>query len=334
VNRAVEVGTAEDRELFRAPEGLPALGLDALARHPAGASWMMEDSAGRVVSRCSLWWVETPPDPLHRLGLIGHYAACEAEAGSSLLRLACDQLAARGCTLAVGPMDGNTWQRYRLLSERGPEPTFFLEPDNPDDWPSHFRDSGFHTLANYYSSLNSDLSQRDPRLAEISRRVKALDIAIRPMKLEEFQQELPRLHGLSIASFQHNFLYTPIGLETFAAQYQMIRRHVRPELVLLAERQGDLVGFLFAIPDLLQAQRGQAIDTVVLKTIAVHPELSGLGLGTLLAERCHATSHELGYRRLIHALMHETNRSRAMSAHSARTIRRYTLFAKELGPPA
>jgi len=29
-------------------------------------------------------------------------------------------------------MDGSTWHRYRLPTERGAEPTFFLEPDNPE----------------------------------------------------------------------------------------------------------------------------------------------------------------------------------------------------------
>ena len=36
---------------------------------------------------------------------------------------------------AVGPLDGSTWRRYRLVTERGVEPPFFMEPDNPDDWP-------------------------------------------------------------------------------------------------------------------------------------------------------------------------------------------------------
>jgi len=40
----------------------------------------------------------------------------------------------------------------------------------------------------------------------------------------------------------------------------------------------------------------------------------------------------MGFTRAIHALMHETNKSRNLSARYARTIRRYTLFSKRLDP--
>jgi hypothetical protein len=50
----------------------------------------------------------------------------------------------------------------------------------------------------------------------------------------------------------------------------------------------------------------------------------------LLLAEVHEAARRLGFRRAIHALMHETNRSRNLSAHYSRTIRRYTLFARRL----
>ena len=113
---------------FFTPSGLPALDPESISRHKADAHWMLVDSLGDVFARCSLWWSETPPYPAQQLGLIGHYAARNAEAGVQLLNLACDRLARQGCTMVIGPMNGNTWQQYRLLTERGSEPAFFLEP--------------------------------------------------------------------------------------------------------------------------------------------------------------------------------------------------------------
>jgi GNAT superfamily N-acetyltransferase len=105
-----------------------------------------------------------------------------------------------------------------------------------------------------------------------------------------------------------------------------------PEMVVLAEREGELVGFLFALPDFAQAQRGQKIDTVILKTLAVLPSLAGIGLGSLLTARIHTQAYHLGYRWAIHALMHVGNRSRRISAHTAQPFRGYTLFARPLAP--
>jgi GNAT superfamily N-acetyltransferase len=105
---------------------------------------------------------------------------------------------------------------------------------------------------------------------------------------------------------------------------------VRPELVLLAERCGRAIGFLFAVPDMCQGRRGEAIDTVIIKTVAVLPDRSHAGLGGLLVARGHEIARSLGYTRAIHALMHETNTSRNISRHYARTMRRYALFGRTL----
>jgi GNAT superfamily N-acetyltransferase len=132
-------------------------------------------------------------------------------------------------------------------------------------------------------------------------------------------------------SFRANLLFTPLGLEEFLAQYRALRSYVRPELILVAEQHGQTVGYLFAVPDLLQAKRGQTIDTFVIKTLATHPDLKGAGLGRLLAARCHQAARALGFRRAIHALMEERSRARNISDHIARTMRRYALFARPLG---
>jgi predicted N-acetyltransferase YhbS len=286
------------------------------------------DGAGRPVARCSLWWSSPPPYKKERLGLIGHYAALNATAAEVLLEAACTELAGNGCSLAIGPMDGSTWRRYRLLTERGSEPAFFLEPDNPDDWPGHFVAAAFNPLAHYFSVLNAHLSERDPRVPELGARAEEAGISIRPLRRDDFLAELRRLYQLSVRCFRRNFLYTRITEEDFIADYLPIEPFVVSEMVLVAEREGEAIGILFAIPDYLQAQRDDAIDTAVVKTIAVHPEWTRIGLGNLLVDRCHQALVGLGYRRAIYALMHEDNASLHMASRFGSPIRRYTLFGR------
>lgn len=328
----IAVTSAEDRERFCSLPGLSVLRAEVIARQRPDALWMLTREAGTVMARCSLWWHGTPTLASQRLGLIGHYAAVDSQAAAQLLDLACTELSNRGCTLAVGPMDGNTWQRYRLLAERGEEPIFFLEPDNPDDWPAHFTGNGFTALARYYSAVSANLDEEHPRLAEIAQRVADQGISLRPLRFDRFEDELRSIHAVSLASFQNNFLYTPIGEEEFVAQYLPIGPHVQPELVLFAERNGQPVGYVFAVPDLNQARRGQPINTAILKTLAVHPDQGGIGLGSLLTARCHQAARSLGFKRVIHALMYEDNKSRKISSHTAQTIRCYVLYSRPLGP--
>lgn len=325
------VESMEQRERFCALPGSAALTPENLERSQADAHWLLEGDDG-IAARCSLWWSKTPQMPGQRVGLIGHYAACEAEAAIFLLQLACKELARQGCTLAIGPMDGNTNQRYRLLSERGTEPPFFLEPDNPDAWPGHFTSSGFTALANYYSALQVGIERSDPRVPQLMAHFAEQGIVLRSFDPVHFEEELHRIYRLVCASFQDNLLASPMSEADFLEQNQRLQPYIRPELVQLAEREGELVGFAFAIPDWLQAQRGAAIDTVILKTLAVHPAYASQGLATLLSGHLSGIAHDLGYTRAIHALMHEKNLSRRVSqTNHGQIMRRYTLYARELG---
>jgi GNAT superfamily N-acetyltransferase len=329
MHRPVAVSFPEALPRFCAAAGHP-LAAEAVTRQAPDFSCLVEGAAGEAVARCSLWSRHTPAYPQHTICYIGHYAATDAEAAQALLAFACERLAAEGCTLAVGPLDGNTWQRYRLLTERGSEPLFFLELDNPDEWPAHWTTAGFESLASYYSALNAQPGERDPRVAEIGRRIAAEGFVLRTLDPARFEEELRAVHALSLESFQQNFLYTPITSAEFLAQYRAIQPVLRPELALLLEQEGRLLGFLFGVPDMLEARRGEPIRTAIAKTLAVHPSQSGKGLGTFLMGRFHEIAAELGYQRVIHALMSEDNRSRKISRHTAQTIRRYTLYSRSL----
>jgi GNAT superfamily N-acetyltransferase len=303
-----------------------------LGRHRADEHWLAL-AGGEPVARCSLWWREAPPHGRERLGVIGHYRAREAVGGTALLRHACERLAAMGCTRAVGPMDGNTWRRYRLVTFAGEESPFFLEPYTPQDWPGHFTSAGFSPQAQYSSALNVDLEQRHPRVERASERLRDAGVAWRSLDVDAFDDELRRIYRISLQSFPRNYLYTPLGEDEFLTQYRQLRPHVPPELTLMAEAEGEPVGYLFALPDLLQMGRQPAIDTFIIKTVAVLPGRRSAGLGSVLVAEAQHRAARLGYRRAIHALMHEANNSRNISGKYARTMRRYTLFGRPL-PPA
>jgi len=321
----------EPREMadHRAPETWPQLTADEAESHAPDASMIATGDAG-LRARCSLWWRDVPPYGTERLGVIGHYGARTEADGVALLQAAATELARQGCTFAVGPMDGNTWRRYRLVVERGSEPPFFLEPTNPDDWPAHYAAAGFTPLSHYFSALATDLSRRDERMAAVADRLTGVGVTIRQIELTQFDRDLQRIYGVAEVAFREAFLYTPLPEQAFAMQYQRIRQYLRPELVLIAEHGERAVGFAFTIPDVLERARGVPSRTAIIKTLAVVPDRTYAGLGSLLSGRSHAAAGALGYDRVIHALMHESNKSRNISAHTGQPLRRYALFGRSL----
>ncbi|OGW39742.1 MAG: hypothetical protein A2X58_14765 [Nitrospirae bacterium GWC2_56_14] len=331
MNTFTLISHSDELSLFSRTETVPLISADELTRHTPDSHWLLTDGGSDVLARCSLWWQSVPEFPEQRLGFIGHYAARDLKSSAKLLNHACARLKEQECTMAVGPLDGTTWRRYRFVVERGPELPFFLEPDNPADWPEHFIDAGFNEFASYSSSLNTNLEYVDPRMDSVTERMESTGIKIRHLDPARFDQELDAIFELSLTGFQHNFLYAPISREEFKATYRRVQTYIKPELTLLAEHEGKAAGFLFAIPDMLQVQRGGSIDTVIMKSIAVLPGKTYGGLGNLLMVRTIGNIHKLGYKRAIHALTYDGNSSaRNMSAHYAQPIRRYALFSREL----
>ncbi len=330
---AAQAQSDAERMAFCAPLGTGALDPSAVQALQPDAQWLLTDGSD-LVARCSLWWRRVPTYQDHRVGLIGHYAARDAAGASQLLRAAGDELAGQGCTLAVGPMDSNTYQRYRLVTDRGTEPPFFLEPDNPAAWPAHFVASGFSVLARYCSALQLDLAAPDERLERITQRLERRGIRIRPLRLDHFERDVRAMHAIATASFSQSVLHTPIDADAFARLYQPLRAYVVPDLVLIAECDDVPVGLLFTLPDWLQAQREPRVTTLILKTIAVRPAFAGHGLAGALIARGLLTAQQLGYTRVIHALMHERNTSvRLSDRYHATIMRRYALYAKTLRRP-
>lgn len=291
--------------------------------------WLDHDGA-----RCAVWYRGAIPEISgEQLGVIGRYECPGPSSG--LLEMACAFLRGKGCTRVVGPMDGNTWQPYRFVTDDpSGEPPFFLEPSNPPEYPKHWRDAGFEPYATYRSTITSDLGVSDPRACRIAERLGASGVRLRPIDPTRMESELESIYALSLESFRHNVLYTPLEKVRFMAQYERLVPAIHPQLATMAEgKDGTLVGFCFALPDLCEAQRGVGVRTVVVKTAAVRPGRAWAGLGVHLLENCHATARTLGFTRAIHALMEDGNASRMISeAHRATVLRRYTLFSKSLMP--
>jgi GNAT superfamily N-acetyltransferase len=312
------------------PSSASRLTEGTIARQAPDLHLVVPSSGGRCAARCSVWWTHTPDYKEHVVGLVGHYAATTMEAARTVLERACGRLAEEGCTCAIGPMDGSTWYPYRFVTERGGRAPFALEPWHPPGYPEHFRGIGFEPLAQYVSSVGADAETLQE--TSVSDCPPLSDVHVRALNLDRFDEELRCLHALVTASFADNFLYTPLAEADFVAHYQQFRSAIEPELVRLAEQKGGgerrLVGIAFLMPDVLQADRGEAIDTAVFKTLAVHPEVAGQGLGRWLTDHMHVVAWREGYRQVLHALMHEDNVSRQLGYGG--TLRRYTLYLRDL----
>ena len=250
---------------------------------------------GSSRAHCCIWPDSLPKIDGVRPAAIGAFEASDPAAANTLLEKACARIRREGGRLAVGPINGTTWQSYRLVTERGDRPPFVMEPTHPDFYLAAWERAGFRPLAEFHSARMPPQTEGDPRIERVESRLGTLGVRIRNIDTDSFEEDLARIHEVSLVSFSGNFLYTPIPLEGFLDLYRPHRSKIRPEFIWIAEQAGRGVGFCFCLPDLNQAARGEPIDTLVVKTLATLPDRAYAGLGLLLTQSAHrAAAQEIG----------------------------------------
>ena len=264
-----------------------------------------------------LWWSEVPAYKNHRVGCLGGFQQITPEQ----LEECEEKLRQAGCTLAIGPMMGNTWRTHRAVIESNGSEPFLLEPFTPPALAQRFREAGYEELMTYSSSI-IDLEKTAGDFSGIVARMAREKVVIRPLEMSDLENELCAIHQLSVEAFRENFLYVSISQEEFLTMYLKYAPILSPSCAFLAECEGRLAGFVFGYPQ---------EKTIVVKTLAVLPERRFAGLGTLLVSTMQEAARKEGCEHAIHALQREDNQSLRISQRfSATVFRRYALFSKLL----
>jgi len=282
-----------------------------------------QPGSGAIAARCSLWWRATPLHRGRRTGFIGALESSDDDALVALLARAAERLRDERCELAAGPVDGDTWHRYRLVTASDDTPPFALEPYSLPAAVAPWARAGFAPLETYASFRDDALAERDPRVPALTTRLHAAGVTLRALDLARFDDELAQVHALALRGFADAPLFAPIGLDAFAALYRPLAPLLDPRLCPVAERDGRIVGVLFALRD------PRAPDVVVLKTVVRDLDRRFAGLGFVLTDIARASAHALGATRAISALQHDGSVARSLASHAI-PFRRYAVLAKEL----
>lgn len=278
-------------------------------------------------------------------GMLGLFEALDGR-GPAVARLfseAIGWLREIGAGAVVGPMDGDTWHRYRLSVGPWDDPPFLLEPHNPPWYEPLWTANGFAVLERYFSK-RIDPAAVAAHLEGRASDALAAGYRLRPLDPARFEAELGTLYELSRRIFAGNFLYTEISKGEFVRLYAGARALLDPDLVLFARSAtGEDVGFLFAYPDRFRAvaamrgERGllaklrflwhrRAADAVDCKTLGVLAGHRRSGVAAALFHEGHRRAVEKGYARANHCLYKEGNPSGDLDGGRGEVFREYRLY--------
>jgi len=219
-------------------------------RHAEAAEWVARRS-GRPVGRIGACRDGDLEARAPGCGVVGFFdCADDPEAAAALFDAAEGWLRARGLTRARGPLNYSIHDTAGLLVEGFDTPATVDTTWNPAYQVAMWEAAGYRgaqDLLGLGGELDPGGFEHVRLFAEMARR---RNVTVRPLDLARFLDEAERIRRVYNAAWDANWGHVPIGPEEFAFKARDMKAVLDPDLVRVAEVDGEPVGFLLSLPDL------------------------------------------------------------------------------------
>jgi len=243
----------------------------------AEAEYLLAERSGQVVGR-----IAAIANRLHnqthadKVGFFGFFEAVDDQTvAHALLGAAAAWLGPRGFDTMRGPASFSTNDESGLLVDGFDTPPVLMMPHNPPYYLALLERAGFTTAKNLLVYQHGrQLGQVIPvpdRLTRATQLItERLGITIRPLRMNDFKAEVDRVKALYNKAWEHNWGFIPMTdheIDHLAAQFKPV---VVPSLVPFVEKDGKVIAFALALPDLnsiLATNRSGRMFPAILKLL-------------------------------------------------------------------
>ena len=199
-------------------------------------------------ARATCFYKNTPEVNGKRIGTIGNIETNSVEDGIVLINKCVEILKEKDINYVVGPMNENTWKQYRTLKYTDGSSDFILENVGDISQNDIFLKCDFNEIYTYSSTRGIIADGYDSEvLIQAEEYLNEEGITIRKFNKEDYINDLKEIYNVSIKSFCNNPLYTQIDEDSFIKQYEKYIQMCDDEIILLAEKEKQPIGFVFCI---------------------------------------------------------------------------------------
>jgi GNAT superfamily N-acetyltransferase len=203
----------------------------------------------------------------------------------------------------------------------------------------------------WFKDIDWDLRNLPSKVWHVAEKVRnKTGTTVRAIDMSQWDAEVAKVHYLYNAGFRTIPGHTDMSLEKFASMAASLRPFLDPDLVVIAEVDGEPVGFAVGLMDLNEAlchfRSGKLypwdlirlkwdmgrIRTACGKMLGVLPEYRARGLEVLLGLELGQHILEKGYERVDLSLLQETNTmiNRIIQRVGAKVYQHYRVYEKPL----
>jgi GNAT superfamily N-acetyltransferase len=168
-----------------------------------------------------------------------------------LFDAAADWLRAKGRDQIMGPIDYSTNYVCGLLVDGFEFLPTLLTSHNPPYYEALLEQNGFAKVIDFYAWWFSEPANAAHRLRRLSAGLKKRPSAtIRAGDLKNFSAEAGRIREIYNEAWKENWGFVPFTEKEFQFLAKELKQLVVPEFTLIAEVDGEPVGFILCVPDI------------------------------------------------------------------------------------
>ena len=311
----------------------------------------LAEREGRVVGR-----VAAIDDDNHNqthgdnLLFFGFFEAEDEEVAHSLFGRVEERGRELGREAIRGPANPSLNHSTGTLIDAFDSDPYVMMPYNPPEYPRYIEQSGFRKVKDLYAWL-FERGWEVMKIGRLAERVRKRhpELVIRAVDMKRWDEELERFRDLYNRSWERNWgfvRYTNPEFDHLAREFKLI---LDPELVALAEVDGNLAGITVVLPDANQVfkkmrgrlfpfgifhflNRKRIIDQLRLPILGVAPEHRNKGFELVMIHELYGRAIAMGYKRCECSWTLEDNRAmnHVIEAGGAKRYKTYRIYQKEI----
>jgi GNAT superfamily N-acetyltransferase len=310
-------------------------------------AWRGEEVVGRIAAIVNRQHVEFHEEAT---GFFGFFESVDdIEVASALLTTAEQWVAARGMQQIRGPMSFSTNEECALLVDGFDSAPTVMMPYNLTYYPYLLEAAQYAKAKDLLAYLLDDTTP-PPRLVRgVERLLRGQNVIIRPFNRKRFKEEVEKLTVIYQSAWERNWGFVPMlqeEIDNFADQMWWV---ANPNLCLLAEVDGEAIGFALALPDYNQVLRHldgrlfplglfkflwyrRKISTARVLILGLKPGFRRRGIDAMLYLRLWQEAPKNGYPVVECSWILEDNwdMRRALERMGARLYKTYRVYEKQL----
>lgn len=304
-------------------------------------------AAGRIASIINTQHIKIHNE---KAGFFGFFESInDREVSNALLNAVQHELKDQGMEIMRGPMNFSTNEECGFLLDGFDMPPMLMTPYNPSYYTDLMNAYGMTKSKDLHAYIYDVQDELPDKVLRVSALAEKKGITVRSIDKKHFMRDMHVFKDIYNSAWENNWGFIPLADEEVFYSSKRLKPIVVPELTLIAEKNGEPVGFLGLIPNynfVLKKMKGRFNPLTILKALyysnkitdlrlllyGIKPEYRNRGVDALLFKIGHKNIKKGGYKRIEFSWILEDNISviRICEMFGARLYKKYRIYEKPI----